>query len=126
MENRDFSQNLATLRKTKGLTQKQLAERSQISQRMIAYYETDPSANPPIETITALAKALNVTFDELFGEYEPSEVQNELSKIDSRTLGKLKKILSLPKSERHIIYNMAEAFIAKRKLQDIEENIGEK
>jgi len=115
-----FNKNLVRLRKERGLTQQKLAELSGISQRMIAYYESEEAVNPPMETIGALAKALNIKFEDLVGSNEPSEIQKEFLKIDSRTLSKIKMILSLPKNERHTIYNIAEALISKRELQKFE------
>lgn len=116
-----FGTMLVTFRKERGLTQHQLAKLAGISQRMIAYYESQEEVNPPMDVIAAIAKALNIKFDDLLGNPDSSEHQSELAQIDSRTLGKLKMILSLPKSERHIIYTLAEAFIAKRKLDLIDE-----
>jgi len=116
-----FGAKLTTLRKERGMTQHQLAKLSGISQRMIAYYESQEDVNPPMDVIASFARALNIGFDDLLGNPEPSELQSELAQIDSRTLGKLKMILSLPKTERHIIYTMAEALIAKRKIEVMED-----
>ena len=120
-----FNQNLIRLRKERGLTQQKLAVLSGISQRMIAYYESDELVNPPMEKIGAIAKALNVNFEDLVGSNKPSQIQNEFLQIDSRTLSKIKMILSLPKNERHTIYSIAEALIAKRKLSESENNQNE-
>ena len=90
---------------------------------MIAHYESHQLVNPPMETIGAIAKALNVSLEDLIGLNKPSQIQNEFLNIDSRTLSKIKMILSLPKNERHTVYNIAEALIAKRKLLESENNL---
>ncbi len=113
-----FSQNLARIRKEKGLSQKKLAESTSLTQRMISYYENE-ATKPPIDNIEAIAKALNIKLHDLIetNNQTSADSKNDFSQIDSRTIRKIKLILSLPKEERHIIYSMAEAFIAKRKLQ---------
>ncbi len=110
-----FSQNMAKFRKEKGISQQDLANMTGLSQRMIAYYETE-AVKPPIDKIGIIAKALNVNINDLLGIHEePTDVQNELMNIDRRTLKKLKVILSLPKHQRHIIYTMAESFLKQKK-----------
>jgi transcriptional regulator with XRE-family HTH domain len=105
-----FSKNLIRLRKAKNLTQEGLAEKTGLSKRMIAYYETE-AVKPPIDKIEIIAKALNVNINELLGTNETVSIQDDFATIDSRTLKKIKMILSLPKNQRHIIYTMAESFL---------------
>lgn len=62
----NFGQRLSTLRKDRGLTQSQLAKLSEISPRMIAYYELH-AKNIPAHAVIALAKSLNCPADELLG-----------------------------------------------------------
>lgn len=113
-----FSQNLIRFRKERGLTQEKLAELSGLTQRMIVYYE-NRAIKPPIDKIELLAKTLNVSINDLIGTTEPTEIQNQISQLDSKTLKKLKLILSLPKNERHVIYSIAENFHARKKLEEI-------
>lgn len=61
-----FGQRLAELRRLRGLTQVQLAEKLNSTQRAITYYENE-AAYPPVDTIIELAKILGVTTDELLG-----------------------------------------------------------
>ena len=61
-----FGQRLAELRRLRGLTQVQLAEKLNSTQRAITYYENEASY-PPVDTIIELAKILGVTTDELLG-----------------------------------------------------------
>jgi transcriptional regulator with XRE-family HTH domain len=106
-----FSKNLVKFRKERGLSQQELANRTGISQRMIVYYE-NKAVRPPIERIEILAKELHIQISDLIGKNEETtDIQNELAQIDARTLKKIKMLLSLPKSQRHIIYTMIESFL---------------
>jgi transcriptional regulator with XRE-family HTH domain len=55
-----FSKNLIRLRKERRLSQSELAKLTNISKRMITYYETK-AVKPPIDKIESIAKALNVS-----------------------------------------------------------------
>lgn len=57
---------LAGFRRAAGLTQKQLGENVGVSARVIAYYEGE-TEYPPGHLIEPLARALNVSTDELLG-----------------------------------------------------------
>ena len=62
----DFGKRLASLRKAGGLTQQELGDKVGVSRRVIAYYEGETNY-PPAHLIVPLAKALNVSTDELLG-----------------------------------------------------------
>ena len=61
-----FGERLAQLRTAAGYSQRDLAAEIGISQRMVAYYETQ-SDYPPTHLFPALAKALGVSADQLLG-----------------------------------------------------------
>ena len=65
-KNESFGQRLAELRKLRGLTQVQLAEKLGSTQRAITYYENEADY-PPVATIVELARLLSVSTDELLG-----------------------------------------------------------
>ena len=67
-----FGKRLAQLRKERGLTQKELADKVDVSRRIIVYYEVE-SNYPPTHLIVPLAKALNVTTEKLLGIKESKE-----------------------------------------------------
>jgi transcriptional regulator with XRE-family HTH domain len=117
----DFSKNLIRLRKERGLSQMKLAKLAGLTQRMIAYYENE-AVKPPLDNIVAIAKALGVNINTLLGISESETSKTLLAKLDSRTITKLKLILSLPKKERHIIYSIAENFHAKRELKKLKQS----
>lgn len=57
--------NLATLRKEKGFTQEGLARKADISFHTLVKIENGGIKNPRIDTVTKLAKALDVKLDDL-------------------------------------------------------------
>jgi transcriptional regulator with XRE-family HTH domain len=62
-----LSEKIKILRKAQGITQLQLAEMLNTTQKVITTYETG-LRKPPIERLPALAKILGVTIEELIGE----------------------------------------------------------
>lgn len=58
--------NLPEIRKAKGLTQKELAEKSGVSRVTIANIERGAVTNLKISTMLSLANALGVTVEEIF------------------------------------------------------------
>jgi transcriptional regulator with XRE-family HTH domain len=104
------SKNIRKYRKSKNLTQIQLAEKSGLSKRMIAYYETNIS-NPPINNLLSIAKALDVSIYALIGEKQPRELIELFEDIDMRTLKKILLIKNLPKKDRVTIYNMVDSLL---------------
>ena len=111
-----FRKNLVSYRKARGYSQQQLAQRSGLSQRMIAYYENQVS-NPPINNVLALAKALDVSVAELVGE-EKTKHEPFAADLDPRTLRKIMQIGKLPRSERATIYNTLDALLRKYEAQE--------
>ena len=60
-----FGENLKYERKVAGLTQKQLAEKMGIKQQQLSRWEKD-KIEPAVSSIVAIAKALDVDFNDLF------------------------------------------------------------
>ena len=109
-----FSRNLVRLRKERHLTQDDMAQKTGLSKRVIAYYETE-AVKPPLDNVEALAKALNVEISELIGTHTPTPAQSEFINLNGRTLKQLKKILELTPEERHYVYAFVDSLLAKRK-----------
>lgn len=61
---RDIKFDLKQVRKSKGITQVELEEKTGISQQMISRYESGDHI-PQIDTAVKIADALGVTLDEL-------------------------------------------------------------
>ena len=88
----DFGCVLKKLRRERGLTQKQLGSRPNLSEATISKYESNLAA-PPFETVRAIAAVLDVSLDFLYGNgpaatlslhglsAEQSEVMQELAAV---------------------------------------------
>jgi transcriptional regulator with XRE-family HTH domain len=105
----EFGERLYRLRRTRGLTQIQLAEMIGSSQRAISRYETI-SECPPGPVIVELAKALKVSADELLGLRQP-----KLPKQDPKTARlwkKFRQVAELPEKDRRAIIRMINSLVA--------------
>lgn len=120
----NFSKNLIKIRKEKGLTQIDLANLTGFSRRMIAYYETN-AINPPIDKIEIIAKALSVNITSLIETKEATEIQNEFSEINTKTIKKIKQILSLSTEKRHLVYSYVDSLLERDKTKKKEKQLSE-
>lgn len=69
-----FGKRFQRLRKEKGYTQEQIAEKVNISYQAVSKWENDISS-PDISILGELATILGVTVDELLGRVDPSRVE---------------------------------------------------
>ena len=60
-----LSKNIIKLREENNLTRSELARRTGLSARIIEYIEFEKSNNPTLHTLQSLAKAFDITIDEL-------------------------------------------------------------
>ena len=73
----NFSENLQTLRKSKGISQEQLAERLDVSRQAVSKWETD-GGYPEIEKIMQLCDIFGVTMDELLkGKVDKADIREK-------------------------------------------------
>jgi transcriptional regulator with XRE-family HTH domain len=79
----NLSLNVWSLRETKGMTQKQLAEAAQMKQPRVADIERDAS-NPTLLTISRIAFALGVTADRLLAEPDESVMASARAIAEAR------------------------------------------
>ncbi len=84
---------LVALRKARGLTQVQLAEKAQTTQRAISYYEND-AGFPPAPALIALAEALQVSTDVLLG-VKPPKVEHIDDDAEARRMWKRFQMVSI-------------------------------
>ena len=63
----DITRNLKKLRESKGLSQEKLARLSDVANNTIVKIEADKNQNPTLDTLKKIAKALDVSVDELIG-----------------------------------------------------------
>lgn len=64
MSDKTMGEIISTLRKEKGMTQKELAEKLNITDKAVSKWERDVAC-PDINTLTKLAEILGVSLDEL-------------------------------------------------------------
>lgn len=102
-----FGKRLAQFRKAKGLSQKELGEAIDVSNRVISYYERE-SKYPPAHLIAPLAKTLGTSTDELLG-LKASKGQGSKSRLSLQR--RLKKIEELPPTQQKILLQSIDMFL---------------
>jgi transcriptional regulator with XRE-family HTH domain len=106
-----FGNRLAVVRQGRGLTQAELGKAVGVSQRVIAYYETE-TEQPPGALLADLAKALKVTSDELLGLKSIAEKQ---SPKRARLFKRLQKIEELPAADQRTVLKLVDALLQARR-----------
>ena len=106
----NLGERLARLRKEKGLTQVQLAERMGIIQVLISDYERN-KLRPNPEILVAFARALDVSTDEILGLVTPKR-SPQLS-ANRRFLRRIQRIEKLPKRDQDALIRTIDAFLSK-------------
>jgi transcriptional regulator with XRE-family HTH domain len=103
-----FGQRLARLRKERGWTQVELAERVGIIQSLISDYERDRLRMNP-DMIVRFAAALEITTDDLL---QPKGQKHTLrSKPSLRVLRRLEKIEKLPAHQQSTLLKTIDTFL---------------
>ena len=102
MEKKTIGQFIAILRKANGLTQQELADRLNVSNKAVSRWERDESA-PDITLIPALAELLGVTCDELLkgeritysqqSEKKEIKVEKQVKALISRAISKYRTVM---------------------------------
>jgi len=105
-----FGVRLAEIRQRRGLTQIELGKLVDVSNRVIAYYETE-DAQPPGALLADLARALRVSADELLG-LKP--IQEKQSPKSARLLKRLQKIADLPPADQRTVLKLLDALHESR------------
>lgn len=95
---------IAALRKANGLTQQEVADRLNVSNKAVSRWERDESA-PDISLIPALAELLGVTCDELLkGERimdtevqqkREAKIEKQLHSLINRTLSRFRTLMRI-------------------------------
>jgi transcriptional regulator with XRE-family HTH domain len=114
-ETADFGFRLASLRKQKGWSQRDLAGKCGLSHRMIAYYEAQ-GGEPPAHVIVQLCKALQVSADELLGLAPTPRVNPQ----DVRLWRRLLKVQDFADKDRKVVTDMIDALEAKTDIQPVD------
>lgn len=102
-----LGERLSRLRKERGYTQAELAEKIGINRVLISDYERN-RIRPHYEMIIHLAKAFGVTTDELLGV---KSAKNNGSKPSLKILRRLKNIENLPPSQQKVLLKTIDTFL---------------
>jgi len=108
-----FALNLISLRKKRGFSQTELAAASGISQRMIAYYETQ-SVIPPLEKLEKLASTLNAAVSELV---DPNSADTTAVQLNTRILKKVQLLEQLPTEDQKKVMDYAKDLLERNQLK---------
>jgi transcriptional regulator with XRE-family HTH domain len=108
----EFGERLAALRKARGLTQTQLAEKIGSSQRALSRYEA-VADRAPAPVLAALAKALRVTRDELLGvkPLQRASINGHGSGEDRRLWKKFQQEMALPEKDRRAVIRLVNSLV---------------
>lgn len=102
-------QRLARLRKERGYTQKELAEKMGIIQVLISDYERD-MLRLHAEMLTRFARALDVNADDILGLKQEKSNGNG-QKTSLRLLRRLNRIEDLPPSQQKTLIKTIDTFL---------------
>jgi transcriptional regulator with XRE-family HTH domain len=102
-----FGKRLLALRKTRGLTQAQLAEALGTTQRVISHYETNAEL-PPSSIIIPLARVLVVSTDELLG-LKAAQSSGDTSPEKKRLWKRFQKMEALPTKDQRAVIRLINA-----------------
>ena len=108
-----FGARLSALRKARGWTQPQLAEKLNITVAAMIYYERK-AANPTAEFVSKAAALFGVSTDDLLGiTSKPKEKvmakPGPLSRLEQLT----QKLSLLPRQKQKVVVEMLEGFLQK-------------
>jgi transcriptional regulator with XRE-family HTH domain len=103
--------NIAKIRKTKGLTQTELAEKIGISQNLVSHYEIG-RLKISAEMIIHFSIALNVNADKILGL---TPVNESYEPISPALVRKMKDIEKLPPSEKRALMKTIDKYIKPSK-----------
>jgi transcriptional regulator with XRE-family HTH domain len=95
-----FGQRLSAVRRSRGLTQKQLADKLEVKRELIDYYERR-SPNPALDFIERAAAALEVSVAELLGS-EPNAAKSKPGPA-SQLQRKFEQVKLLPREKQKFV-----------------------
>jgi transcriptional regulator with XRE-family HTH domain len=106
-----FGERLQAIRKARGLTQVQLAEAAETTQRAISYYETE-AGFPPAPAVIDLAKALKVSTDELLGVKAPRVERINDDSEARRQWKRFQMVSTLPERDQKAVIRLINSLVA--------------
>jgi len=106
-----LGRRIAALRKERGYTQTELADRVGAIQVVVSNYERG-KLRPHPDMLVRLANALRVSADELLGVQPPSQNGAPVSR---RVLRRIQAIDRLPKRDQDALFRTIDAFLQARR-----------
>jgi transcriptional regulator with XRE-family HTH domain len=107
-----FGVRLARVRKERGFTQVELAEKVGMIQALISDYELD-KLRPYADIVARFARALDISTDQLLG-VAPLAKTNDTGQ-NRRFLRRIKAVDKLPKRDQDALLRTIDAFLSARK-----------
>ena len=95
----DFGTKLKELRKSAGLTQKQLADRLGVTSSVVSYYEL-AARTPSPDVLVKLAGIFHVSVDELLGLVPPQSFPLDISGLTDEDIQYLRQTIEILKRKR--------------------------
>ena len=111
-----ISERIKELRRQKKLTQTELAQKVGLTYIQIGRYETGKSA-PSADILQKMADALDTTSDYLMNGSSDEKVSAQLT--DKELLEQFKAVEKLDQEDKHLIKTFIDAFLTKRKIQQL-------
>ena len=108
-----FGARLARLRKSAGYSQRAFAKEADITQRMVAYYESQ-GGQPQAHILPKLGDGLGVTTDELLGK-EKTNGKN-IKPQNRRLRKKILDLEKLPPKDRETVIRVIDGLLEKQKV----------
>ncbi|MCP4130221.1 MAG: helix-turn-helix transcriptional regulator [bacterium] len=106
------------LRKSRGWTQGELADKIDIEIKMISHYETKKSV-PSIDSLVKMAELFNVSTDYLLIEHAPKRsFLREMDK-DKELADKISEVMSLPEKDREVVVRVIDALVGNQRVKEV-------
>lgn len=107
-ERTGLGERIAAVRKQAGMTQKELADRVNVTQRVIAYWERE-AVSLRADQIEALTNALNISSDDLLGRGKTTKARG------TGPVGRAKRLFDsisrLPRHQQEKVISILEPFV---------------
>lgn len=112
----DLGKRIVQLRKQKNMSQTDLAKMVGVSYAQIGRYEIK-GAQPPAEVLKKIAEVLGTTVDYLVSGDSDEKARTTLN--DAELLQQFKAVQQMDDEDKRVIKTMIDAFITKRKVQQL-------
>lgn len=106
-----FGQRLAALRKQRGWTQADLAQRLKTTVKMVTYYERE-ATNPTSKTVETIARVFGISSAELMG-HPPLKTGAHKPGPPSHLQQLTQRLTKLPRHKQKVVIEMLEGLLPK-------------